>query len=102
MHYKNVKDIFNSNMLEGKKARGDKVLWEEFAKYYSNYEFEYNKDKFKEEFSNIFKNITGKELLKNKIYYIKKFDLGYGLSSGEIYTNYWIDTVLPYIFNTLK
>lgn len=89
--------IFNEPIIENKRARGDNILWEEFRKYYNKNEYVYNKNTFISDFSNIFKEITGKELIKDQLYYIKSLDVGHGLSSGEIYTNYWIDTVIPYI-----
>lgn len=97
-----LKDIFNEAVIESKRARGDNTLWKEFAKYYNKNNYIYDKKTFIKDFSNVFKQITGKELIKDKLYYVKNLDIGHGLSSGEIYTNYWIDTVMPYISKKLK
>lgn len=98
----NLQKIFNEPVIESKRARGDNILWKKFAEYYNKNKYLYDKDNFINDFSNVFKEITGKELIKDKLYYVKELDVGHGLSSGEIYTNYWIDTVIPYIQNNIK
>ena len=98
----NLKKIFNQPIIESKRARGDNTLWEEFRRYYNKNKYTYDENTFISDFSNVFKEITGKELIKDQLYYIKKLDIGHGLSSGEIYTNYWIHTVIPYIQNNIK
>lgn len=104
MRYKNLAEIFKTEMPRGvgKWARGDAVLWKKFAEYYTKNEYAYNKDTFIDDFSRIFQEITEKELLKDNCYYIKNFDIGHGLSSGEIATNYWLDIVIPYVLDNME
>ncbi len=97
----NLQKIFNEPIIESKRARGDNALWDKFKEYYNKNKYMYNKTTFVNDFSSVFKKITGKELIKDKLYYIKSLDIGHGLSSGEIYTNYWLETVIPYIQNKL-
>ena len=97
-----LKIFFNEPILESKRARGDNILWQKFKEYYNKKQYIYNSVTFIDDFSNVFKELTGKELIKDQLYYIKELDVGYGLSSGEIYTNYWIETVIPYVQNNFK
>ncbi len=97
-----LKNFFNEPILESKRARGDNILWQKFKEYYNKKQYIYNSVTFIDDFSNVFKELTGKELIKDQLYYIKELDVGYGLSSGEIYTNYWIETVIPYVQNNFK
>lgn len=98
----NLQEIFKQHYPEAQRARGDEYLWEKFREYYNQSEYIYNKDTFVDDFSKVYKEITGKELIKDKIYYVKKLDIGKGLSRGETSTNYWINTVIPYIQDKIK
>ncbi len=97
-----LQKIFEKPYIEAQRARGDEYLWEKFREYYNKNEYTYSKDTFVNDFSIVYKEITGKELVKDKVYYVKKLDIGKGLSRGETSTNYWLNTVIPYIQDSMK
>lgn len=97
-----LREIFNQHYIEAQRARGDEYLWEKFREYYNKNDYVYNKDTFVDDFSKVYKEITGRELKKDKLYYVKKLDIGKGLSRGETFTNYWLNTVIPYIQKALN
>ncbi len=98
----NLQEIFNQHYIEARRARGDEYLWEKFREYYNKNEYIYNKNTFVDDFAKVYKEITEKDLVKDKLYYVKKLDTGKGLSRGETYTNYWLNTVIPYIQKKLN
>jgi len=98
----NLQEIFNQHYIEAQRARGDEDLWKKLREYYSKNKYIYNKDTFIYDFSKVYKEITGKELVKDKVYYVKSLDRGKGISGGETSTNYWLNTVIPYIQEKLN
>lgn len=94
---KYVSAIFK-NEPEKYGLRGDFYFWEYLAVYFKNKELPYSKKMILQDIYDIFEKLTNQKLEPNKIVKINQFSHG-GMSSGEISTDWWIQTGIPLIMN---
>lgn len=103
MNYKNLGEIFKNKMPDGigKWARGDKEMWKDLEKAFSEIKCPCTIEEFDVNFNLYYEAKTKKRLKPNDITYVEEFGNG-GISGGEIASNYWIDIVIPYVHSILK
>jgi hypothetical protein len=74
--------------------RGDPYLWRDLQEYMCSAKQPQNEEAFEKLFKEAFAHLTGKELERNSMIYVEKYNHG-GMSGGRIAVEFWVDTGLP-------
>lgn len=76
--------------------RGDPFLWEDLKNDLDAAALPRSAKAFYNYIHNSFRKYTNSDLVRGKIIHVRKYEAG-GMSSGQIDSSYWIDTVIPHL-----
>lgn len=78
--------------------RGDPYLWEEMKLKFNQENIPTTANDLDKLLRKKFKELTGELPEKGKTIYVDRYNVGSGMSSGTISSDFWLDTGFPLIF----
>lgn len=79
--------------------RGDPYLWEHFKKHFEGLNFE--PSEFERIFTEEFFNVVGNYPINGNDYFVKEYDF-YGMSSGMVNSDFWLEKGFPILLKRIK